>query len=1096
MDLKPRHASAWAALLLAAAVLAFGPGPSLRAQSVYTPCDFTTLAGIYGSNNGPGASVRLSNPVGIARDAHGNLLVSEWTVLTDYLIFGGSGYSAVLKISPTDAVATLAGGSYAYTLAPFTGAGPVLGFPTSLAVAANGNVYFVNSTAIGKISPQGMVSSLAGSVLGGTADGTGSAARFGNLGGLAADGGGNLYAVDTDNETIREIAPGGVVTTVAGTVGVGGSADGLGSAARFKAPTGIAIDSAGNLYITDTGNYTVRVMAPGGTVTTLAGVAGITGTADGTGSAARFGKPTALTVDGNGNVYVADLGRIRKIAPGGIVTTVATTTDTIGYSFDATGLVADGSGNIYAVDGRDSEILAIAPGGAVTLVAGVAGGTGSADGTGAAARFNVPSGVAVDASGNTYVADTRNSTIRKIEYGGTVSTLAGSAGVLGSADGRGSAASFYDPCGVAVDAAGNVYVADSGNAAIRKISSAGVVTTLAGSPAYAVAIANGESANGESVSTTLVPGNPTPIPLFPINGGNGGDGTGSAAQFGDPAGLAVDSAGNIYVADSGYDSIRKVTPAGVVTTLAGTPGTSGIANGTGSAAQFNSPSGVAVDTAGNLYVADTGNDTIRMIAPGGIVSTLAGSPGHSGHADGVGSGAQFSAPGGVSVDTAGNVYVADTGNNLIRMIAPGGVVTTLGGGVPIPPAPAGGADGIGSAAQFNSPSGVAVDAAGNVYIADADNNTIRVGAPAAGPSVATEPSFLSQPSSQTLAAGGTMAFSVASDTIPAPSYQWWFDGVAIPGATNSTLLLTGVTSANAGEYYCVATNSLGAATAAATLAVVATSTPGYLTTLSGRGMVGGGPASGLFGGFSISGSGAKQLLIRGIGPSLALAPFDLSGALSDPQLTLENGAQAMLGQNHGWGGGNALMTADAAVGAFPIPTNSLDSMLYPTPLAPGNYSAAVSGIGGATGIAMVEFYDADTSPPPAQLTNLSVRAPVGPGANLLIGGFSIGGNTSETVLIRAIGPSLSLPPFNLTGSLAQPVLSLFNSGQQLLDSNTGWGGNPTLASIFATIGAYALPAGSQDSALLVTLPPGDYTAQITGVNGGTGIATVEIYAVP
>ena len=223
-----------------------------------------------------------------------------------------------------------------------------------------------------------------------------------------------------------------------------------------------------------------------------------------------------------------------------------------------------------------------------TTLAGIA--PGSADGTGRAARFDHPSGVAVDSAGYVYVADTENNTIRRITPSGVVSTFAGLAGSRGSADGAGNIARFAGPSGVAVDSAGNVYVADRENHTIRKITPSGVVSTLAG--------------------------------LAGSFGSN--DGTGSAARFSFPTGVAVDSAGNVYVADYGNDTIRKITPSAVVSTLAGLAGNPGSVDGTGSAARFFQPCGVAVDSAGNVYVADTFNSTIRKITPAGVVSTLAG----------------------------------------------------------------------------------------------------------------------------------------------------------------------------------------------------------------------------------------------------------------------------------------------------------------------------------------------------------------------------------------------------------------------------------------------------------------------------------------
>jgi sugar lactone lactonase YvrE len=246
--------------------------------------------------------------------------------------------------------------------------------------------------------------------------------------------------------------------------------------------------------------------------------------------------------------------------------------------------------------------------------------------------------VAIDGGGNVYVADMENDTIRKITPAGVVTTFAGSAGSypFSSADGTGSAARFYTPAGLAVDGSGNVYVADSGNHTIRKITPAGGVTTLAGTA-------------GSSGST---------------------DGTGSAARFKNPRGVAVDGSGNIYVTDMDNHMIRKITPAGVVATLAGTAGLPGSNNATGSAAGFNSPAGVAIDSSGNVYVSEERNHTIRKITPAGVVTTLAGTAGSLGSADGTGGAARFNQPLAVAVDSSGSIYVADTSNHAIRKGVP------------------------------------------------------------------------------------------------------------------------------------------------------------------------------------------------------------------------------------------------------------------------------------------------------------------------------------------------------------------------------------------------------------------------------------------
>lgn len=319
--------------------------------------------------------------------------------------------------------------------------------------------------------------------------------------------------------------------------------------------------------------------------------------------------------------------------------------------------------------------------GLTTTLAG-SGLPGANDGAAAAASFRLPSGVASDAHGNLYVVDQLNHKIRKITAAGMVSTVAGT-GSPGADDGIGVQASFRFPLGVAVDAAGNVYVADTDNHMIRKIATNGEVTTVAG--------------NGTSGSA---------------------DGTGPGASFSLPVGVAADATGNLYVADVLNHKIRKITPIGEVSTFAGS-GSIGSANGAGTAASFTFPQGVAVDGAGNVYVADTDNHRIRKITPGGEVSTLAGS-GLPGSADGTGAAASFNLPHGVAVDAFGNIYVADRFNFKIRRITPAGVVTTLAGISTF-----GSVDGIAAVASFNEPVGVTVDAFGNIYVADNNNNKIR-----------------------------------------------------------------------------------------------------------------------------------------------------------------------------------------------------------------------------------------------------------------------------------------------------------------------------------------------------------------------------------
>jgi sugar lactone lactonase YvrE len=323
------------------------------------------------------------------------------------------------------------------------------------------------------------------------------------------------------------------------------------------------------------------------------------------------------------------------------------------------------------------------------VVTTLAGSTtsGSADGTGTAASFYWPTGVVTDGSGNLFVADMLNYEIRKVVIStGAVTTLAGST-IAGSADGIGATAYFNSPYGLATDGTGNLYVADQHNNEIRKIViSTGAVSTLAGSTIAGSA-----------------------------------DGTGTAASFNWPSGVVTDGKGNLYVADQRNNEIRKIVlSSGVVTTLAGSV-TAGSANGTGTAASFSYPTGIVADGNDNLYVADQHNNEIRKIVLStGVVTTLAGSTA-AGSANGTGTAAGFAYPTGVTIDSNGNIYVADQSNTEIRKIVIStGVVTTLAGSTT-----SGSANGTGTAASFYYPTGVAMDGSGNLYVADAGNDEIR-----------------------------------------------------------------------------------------------------------------------------------------------------------------------------------------------------------------------------------------------------------------------------------------------------------------------------------------------------------------------------------
>ena len=357
------------------------------------------------------------------------------------------------------------------------------------------------------------------------------------------------------------------------------------------------------------------------------------------------------------------------------------------------------------------------------------------------------------------------------------------------------------------------------------------------------------------------------------------------------------------------------------------------------------------------------------------------------------------------------------------------------------------------------------------------------------------PAFTVQPISVSVS-GGTVAFyAVASN---ASSYQWMWNGATPVAGATSPLLLISNASVSAGSYTCVATNASGSATSnAATLSVTPTNDTGRLVNISTRAQVGTG-GNILIAGFVIGGtgtSGTEPLLIRGSGP--ALSSLGVSGALPDPELQLFSGTNS-LATNNGWAGSAQIASTAAAEGAYTWSSaTSHDSALLVSPAA-GAYTAQISGAASDTGVSLVEVYDATAAgsytPTSPRLVNISARVQVGTGGNILIAGFVIGGSTARTVLVRASGPALV--PFGVSGTLPDPRLQLY-SGATLLASNSGWGGDAQVSSTASSVGAFGWAnATSADSALLLTLPPGAYTAQVAGASGDTGVALVELYEVP
>ncbi|HEY8027649.1 MAG TPA: DUF4214 domain-containing protein [Burkholderiaceae bacterium] len=617
----------------------------------FSPTISTTITGLLHSAPGvsllagdirPGNNQNAAGPM--VRDSVGNLYV-----IHDYVID---------KITPDGTFTVFAGTPNVTGYADGTGTAAMFNYLNGIGIDSRDNLYVSDmyNHVIRKITPAGVVTTFAGSqIQPGNADGTGAAAQFANPGAMVVDAADNIYVMDN---SLRKISPAGVVTTVNG---YGGPCGNIALGSCFAQVEAMTMDSSGNLYIAESWFNTVRKMTRDGAVSIIAGAPGVRGMTDGPAANASFEHPRAIAVDNAGNLFVGDgvyydFGAqsfspdltIRKISVDGTVSTVAGAASPSGGYVDgpaqisrldgAYGMLFDAQGNLVFCDGIGA-LRKLSPSGIVSTVAGFYGFVGIADGLSAAAGFYQPKGIVADSDGNAYVVDSRNDTIRKITPAGYVTTLAGTAQLALSRDGSLAAATFLNPVGLARDAGGNMYVTENGS--VRRISTTGTVTQLA-----------------TGIDLTIA---------------------GNQFYFYNPCGIAVDLSGNVYATDTTINGVIKIAPNGTAAPLAGFSSIGGSNDGTGTAASFKKPSGIALDAAGYAYVADTGNNSIRKISPAGVVTTLAGSAGNAGAADGAGSAARFNQPIGVALDPSGNLYVADSGNNLIRKITPAGVVSTVAG---------------------------------------------------------------------------------------------------------------------------------------------------------------------------------------------------------------------------------------------------------------------------------------------------------------------------------------------------------------------------------------------------------------------------------
>lgn len=687
---------------------------------------------------------------GLATDA---MLGSVGTVVADLKgnYFIATGFTKkVYKIDPAGIITTVAGtGTKGNSKDGIPATSAELFMADDIALDRAGNLYIADYTKIRKVDLSGIITTVAGTGLQGYSGdgGPATSAEINTPAGLAIDASGNIFFADRENHVIRKIDASGFITTIAGTGTKGFSGENSPAAsAQLNYPTGLALDASANLFITDQGNHIIRKIDNAGIISTLAGsqTSGFSG--DGQDALmARFSAPAGITLDASGNLYVADVGneRIRKIDASGLISTVAGNGEqgfngdggeaTSAKLYGPNDVAIDAAGNLLIADRNNYRIRKINTAGYIITVAGT-GSEGYSEGLGkaTAAQLYYPQDIAFDPSGNMYVAEYNNNRIRKIDPFGGISTVAGTGEPGFSGDGGAAVdAMLYNPSGVVADGAGNLYIADNNNYRIRKIDASGIITTVAG----------------------------TGTKSF---GGDGGAAV--SAYLSGPTDVAMDASGNLYIADPENHRIRMLDTEGIISTVAGN-GTKGFSGdgGPATAASFNFPYAVTVDGSGNLFIVDRFNNRIRKVDTSGKITTVAGSGTQGFSGDGSAATSAFlSNPSGVATDGKGNLYISDDWNHRIRKVGASGIITTVAGtGV----WGDGGDGGQAIAAQLPHPSAVLSDPFGNVYIADRNNNRIRM---ITGYSVAFDQKIINK-----AVASSSVSFSY-SGTVPGENFDYDF----------------------------------------------------------------------------------------------------------------------------------------------------------------------------------------------------------------------------------------------------------------------------------------------------------------------------------
>ena len=758
----------------------------ISANPGFSQAVITTVAGtgFFFPEGRTATQAPIGSPPKVSVDAAGNVYICS------------NSFNVVVKIGE-DGVANVVAGN---GINGFSGEG---GPATSASLSQPADVVFdsvgrmviadANNNRIRRVEADGTIQTIAG-------DGSFSARGDGGPAlaagvdypiGLAFDAAGNLYESQYYENKVRRITPDGIITTVAGNGRAGFSGDGgLATSAMLNKPYGIAIDNDGNLLIADLNNGRVRKVSSDGRITTIAGNGGSGNSGNGApATQASITAPAGVTVDAQGVLYIADAGgdQIRRVTQNGIISLFAGT-GARGFSGDGglaiqaslaepTGIAVDTKGDVFFTDVVNQRTRVITPDGIISTFAGNGDGRFAGDGGSALqAAMDFPSKVAFDASGNLYISDTFNYRVRKITPANVISTVAGNGSIaFGGDGGPGTAASLDEPIGLAIDGRGNLYIGDRLNHRVRKVAPDGTISTVAG--------------NGNDTFD-----------------GDGGPAT--AASLKAPEGVAVDAAGNLFIADRDNYRIRKVTPEGIITTFAGN-GQRGFSGdgGQAQAAALNRPSDLAFDAQGDLFVADTDNQRIRVITPDGIIRTVAGNGkvGSSGDG-GLATSASFRNPSAVSIDGAGNIYVADSDNERIRRINPAGVIVTIAGNGAYGLSGDGGPP---TKALLFDPLGVAVSPSGDVYVADTQNDRIRAifqAAPAFAPlpaSVSLRAKAASvSPASALLAASSPLSGLLFNSQTSTVDGQDWLQVVPSSGALPAAVeIRADATSLDPGTYH-------------------------------------------------------------------------------------------------------------------------------------------------------------------------------------------------------------------------------------------------------------------------------------------------------